>query len=245
MTMHRNMLNCLITLSILAPGCQPDNGEGSRPLPQPAFTLERERMVQRQLAGRDIRDPRVLAAMAKVPRHEFVPEQLRQQAYEDRPLPIGSGQTISQPYVVAFMTEQLKPETTDRVLEIGTGSGYQAAVLAELVAEVFSIEIVEPLARQAQATLERVGYKQVHLKTGDGYQGWAEHAPFDAIIVTCAPNHVPQPLIDQLKDGGRMIVPVGESNSQELVLLEKQGGTMQRRGVLPVRFVPMTGKAQD
>jgi protein-L-isoaspartate(D-aspartate) O-methyltransferase len=239
------MLNCLITLSILAPGCQPDNGEGSRPSPQPAFTLERERMVQRQLAGRDIRNPRVLAAMAKVPRHEFVPEPLRQQAYEDRPLPIGSGQTISQPYVVAFMTEQLKPEATDRVLEIGTGSGYQAAVLAELVAEVHSIEIVEPLARQAQATLNRLGYDQIHLKAGDGYQGWAEHAPFDAIIVTCAPDHVPQPLIDQLKDGGRMIVPVGESYNQELVLLEKQGGILERRAVLPVRFVPMTGRAQE
>jgi protein-L-isoaspartate(D-aspartate) O-methyltransferase len=245
MVMHRNMLNCLITLSILAPGCHPDNGGGPEPASKSTHTLERERMVQTQLAGRDIRDPRVLAAMAKVPRHEFVPEPLRRQAYEDRPLPLGQGQTISQPYIVAFMTEHLQLEDTDRVLEIGTGSGYQAAILAELVAEVHSIEIVEPLASQARATLDRLGYSKIHLKTGDGYQGWAEYAPFDAVIVTCAPDHVPAPLIDQLKEGGRMIIPVGESHTQELVLLEKQGGTLQRRAILPVRFVPMTGQAGE
>jgi protein-L-isoaspartate(D-aspartate) O-methyltransferase len=139
----------------------------------------------------------------------------------------------------------LQLEDTDRVLEIGTGSGYQAAILAELVAEVHSIEIVEPLASQARATLDRLGYSKIHLKTGDGYQGWAEYAPFDAVIVTCAPDHVPAPLIDQLKDGGRMIIPVGESHTQELVLLEKQGGTLQRRAILPVRFVPMTGQAGE
>jgi protein-L-isoaspartate(D-aspartate) O-methyltransferase len=206
--------------------------------------MERERMVQNQIAGRDIRDPRVLAAMAKVPRHEFVPAGLQRSAYEDRPLPIGHGQTISQPYVVAFMTERLRPAETDRVLEIGTGSGYQAAILGELVAEVYSIEIVEPLAQQARATLDRLGYTTIKVQAGDGYQGWREHAPFDAIIVTCAPDHVPAPLIEQLKEGGRMMIPVGDSDNQELVLLEKQGGTLQKRGVLPVRFVPMTGEAE-
>jgi protein-L-isoaspartate(D-aspartate) O-methyltransferase len=245
MTMLRNMLNGLISLSMLAPGCQPDAGGPAPPLPDPAYTRLRERMVQRQLAGRDIRDERVLAAMTKVPRHEFVPAYLRDQAYDDRPLPIGHEQTISQPYIVAFMTEQLKLRATDRVLEIGTGSGYQAAVLAELVAEVYSIEIVEPLAREAQATLDRLGYRNIRLRIGDGYQGWAEQAPFDAIIVTCAPERVPQPLIDQLRDGGRMIIPVGEVYNQELILLERTGGTLERRAVLPVRFVPMTGKAQD
>jgi protein-L-isoaspartate(D-aspartate) O-methyltransferase len=174
-----------------------------------------------------------------------VPEALKRQAYEDRPLPIGHEQTISQPYIVAFMTEQLKPAATDRVLEIGTGSGYQAAVLAELVAEVYSIEIVEPLARQAQSTLDRLGYRNVHLRTGDGYQGWTEHAPYDAIIVTCAPERIPQPLVDQLKEGGRMIVPVGPASNQELVLLERERGAMRQRAVLPVRFVPMTGQARD
>jgi protein-L-isoaspartate(D-aspartate) O-methyltransferase len=202
-------------------------------------------MVQQQLAARGIQDPRVLAAMEKVPRHEFVPEPLKRQAYADRPLPIGHDQTISQPYIVAFMTEQLKPEAGDRVLEIGTGSGYQAAVLAELVAEVYSIEIVEPLAREAKATIERLGCRNVHLKAGDGYQGWAEHAPFDAIIVTCSPDHVPQPLVSQLKEGGLMIVPVGELHHQELVLLEKREESMSQRAVLPVRFVPMTGQAQN
>ena len=245
MTKHWNMLKCFISLSILAPGCGSNQGGAPGTQPEPDFARYRERMVERQLAGRDIRDARVLGAMGKVPRHEFVPEPLWHQAYDDRPLPIGHDQTISQPYIVAFMTEQLKPEPSDRVLEIGTGSGYQAAVLAELVAEVYSIEIVEPLARQAQLTLDRLDYRNVHLKTGDGYQGWAEHAPFDAIIVTCAPDHVPQPLIDQLKEGGRMIVPVGPTSNQELVLLERREGSMQRRGVLPVRFVPMTGQARD
>jgi protein-L-isoaspartate(D-aspartate) O-methyltransferase len=239
------MLKCLIFLSILAPACRPDQGGASGPQPESNFARQRQRMVLEQLAARDIRDPRVLAAMEKVPRHEFVPEAVRQQAYNDRPLPIGHGQTISQPYIVAFMTEQLKPKAADRVLEIGTGSGYQAAVLAELVAEVYSIEIVEPLAKEAKATLERLDSRNVHLKTGDGYQGWAEHAPFDAIIVTCSPDHVPLPLVSQLKEGGLMIVPVGQTDRQELVLLEKQEGAMSQRAVLPVRFVPMTGQAQN
>ncbi len=181
--------------------------------------------------------------MAKVPREEFVPQDSRAESYEDGPLPIGYGQTISQPYIVAFMTEQLQPKRNDRVLEVGTGSGYQAAILAELVAEVYTIEIIEPLAKSAEATLQRLGYKNVHVKAGDGYKGWPEHAPFDAITVTCAPDHVPQPLVDQLKEGGRMIIPVGVFGDQQLYLLEKKNGELQRRAVLPVRFVPMTGEA--
>jgi protein-L-isoaspartate(D-aspartate) O-methyltransferase len=202
-----------------------------------------QQMVQRQLRERGIIDRRVLAAMVKVPREEFVPPNLRSASYEDRPLPIGYGQTISQPYIVAVMTEQLRPKPSDRVLEIGTGSGYQAAILAELVADIYTIEIVEPLAKIAEATLQRLGYKNVHVKAGDGYQGWPEHAPFDAIIVTAAPDHVPQPLSAQLKEGGRMIIPVGGFGNQELYLLEKKNGELQRRAVLPVRFVPMTGEA--
>jgi len=192
---------------------------------------------------RGIHEERVLAAMAKVPREQFVPQDVRAESYTDGPLPIGHGQTISQPFIVAFMTEQLRPSAKDRVLEIGTGSGYQAAVLAELAAEVDTIEIIEPLARNAGATLQHLGYKNVHVKVGDGYKGWPGHAPFDAIIVTCAPDHVPQPLVDQLKEGGRMIIPVGGFGDQQLYLLEKKNGELERRAVLPVRFVPMVGEA--
>jgi protein-L-isoaspartate(D-aspartate) O-methyltransferase len=205
---------------------------------------ERQRMVQQQLAARGIHDERVLAAMRTVPREEFVPSDAREFAYTDQPLPIGYGQTISQPFIVALMTEQLRPRPTDRVLEIGTGSGYQAAVLAELVADVYSIEIVEPLAQRAEATLQRLGYKDVHVKSGDGYKGWPEAAPFDAVTVTCAPDHVPQPLVEQLKEGGRMIIPVGGRFEQQLYLLEKQNGQLRQRVVEPVRFVPMRGEAE-
>ena len=202
-------------------------------------------MVQQQLKAHGIKDERVLAAMAKVPREEFVPADQRVDAYEDGPLPIGYDQTISQPYIVAFMTEQLRPKPGDRVLEIGSGSGYQAAILAELVTEVYTIEIVEPLAKTAEATLQRLGYKNVHLKVGDGYKGWPEEAPFDAIIVTCAPDKVPQPLVDQLKDGGRMVIPVGERFAQQLYLLEKKNGQLKESVTLPVRFVPMLRDAQQ
>jgi protein-L-isoaspartate(D-aspartate) O-methyltransferase len=203
-------------------------------------------MVEAQLKarGRDITNARVLAAMAKVPRHELVPANVRREAYNDHPLPIGHGQTISQPYIVAYMTEVVDPKPADRVLEIGTGSGYQAAVLAEVVAEVYTIEIVEPLAKRAEADLARLGYRNVKVRAGDGYKGWPEAAPFDVILVTCAPDHVPQPLVEQLKEGGRMIIPVGPFGDQELYLLEKRDGQVRRRGVLPVRFVPMTGEAQ-
>ena len=196
-------------------------------------------MVQRQLVARGIKDERVLAAMAKVPREEFVPLEVRTDSYEDGPLPIGHSQTISQPYIVAFMTEQLQPKPTDRVLEIGTGSGYQAAILAELMKEIYSVEIVEPLAKGAEATLARLGYTNIHIKVGDGYKGWPEESPFDAIIVTCAPDKVPPPLIDQLKDGGRLVIPVGERFAQELYLLEKKNGQLKESVTLPVRFVPM------
>jgi protein-L-isoaspartate(D-aspartate) O-methyltransferase len=200
-------------------------------------------MVREQLIPRGVQDPRVLAAMAKVPREEFVPENVRAESYQDGPLPIGYDQTISQPYVVAFMTEQLRLQPADRVLEVGTGSGYQAAILAELVAEVYTIEIVEPLAKTSEEILQRLGYKNVHVKVGDGYKGWPEHAPFNAIIVTCAPEHVPQPLVDQLSGHGRMIIPVGQRFAQELYLLEKKNGRLQQSAVLPVRFVPMAGEA--
>jgi protein-L-isoaspartate(D-aspartate) O-methyltransferase len=216
-----------------------------RRLPTTAdFAVQRQRMVEQQLKQRGIKDERVLSAMGKVPREEFVPADARSDAYEDGPLPIGYDQTISQPYVVAFMTEQLRPKPTDRVLEIGSGSGYQAAILAELVSDVYTIEIVEPLAKSAEGTLRRLGYKNVHINVGDGYRGWPEMAPFDAIVVTCAPEKVPQPLVDQLKDGGRMVVPVGERFAQQLYLLEKKNGQLKESVTLPVRFVPMLREGQ-
>jgi len=198
-------------------------------------------MVDEQLVapGRNIKNQRVLEAMATVPRHEFVPKTLGRFAYSDEPLPIGYGQNISQPFIVAFMTEQLDPKPTDRVLEIGTGSGYQAAVLSRLVAEVYTIEIIEPLARRAEADLKRLGYNNVKVLAGDGYQGWPDHAPFDAIIVTCAPDHIPPPLVEQLRNGGRMIIPVGALEDQQLYLLQKHGAKVEQQAILPVRFVPM------
>src|SRR2546425_1044409 len=227
-----------IAVLLISVGCHPAQTQLAD------FPAQRERMVKEQIVMRGVVEERVLAAMRKVPREEFVPAEFRAESYTDRPLPIGYDQTISQPFIVAFMTEELRPQPTDRVLEIGTGSGYQAAILAELVAEVYSIEIIEPLAKNAEATLERLGYKNVHVKAGDGYKGWVEHAPFDAVIVTCAPDHVPKPLVDQLREGGRMIIPVGGFGDQELYLLEKKNGQLQRRSVLPVRFVPMAGEAQ-
>ncbi len=210
------------------------------------YATARSRMVREQLQGygRNITDPRVLDAMGQVPRHELVPAVNRSQAYDDHPLPIGYGQTISQPYIVAFMTEQLHPASTDRVLEIGTGSGYQAAVLSRLVAEVYTIEIVAPLAQRATDDLRRLGCTNVRVRAGDGYLGWPEAAPFDAIIVTCAPEAVPQPLVDQLKEGGRMIIPIGPTGGvQSLVLLHKEGVKLKRSATFDVRFVPMTGQA--
>jgi protein-L-isoaspartate(D-aspartate) O-methyltransferase len=204
------------------------------------FATSAGAMVEKQLRPRGIDDPRVLRVMAKVPREKFIAPQLQARAYEDGPLPIGFGQTISQPYIVAFMTQALKPKATDRVLEIGTGSGYQAAVLSELVAEVYTIEIVRPLAQRAATVLNALGYKNVLVKGGDGYKGWPEHAPFDSIIVTAAPDHIPQPLIEQLKEGGRMVIPVGKTFAQQLKVLEKRGGAVKETAVIPVKFVPLT-----
>ena len=210
---------------------------------------DRNRMVDEQIArpfdGRDaVEDAKVLQAMRAVPRHVFVPRESRDRAYGDFPLPIGHSQTISQPYIVAYMTEVLHLQGTERVLEIGTGSGYQAAVLAEIAPEVFTVEILPELLKRAQTTLGSLGYKNIHFRAADGYQGWPEFAPFDCIIVTAAPDHVPQPLIDQLKAGGRMIIPVGRFE-QDLILLEKEKSGIARRTTIPVRFVPMTGKAQQ
>lgn len=199
-------------------------------------------MVRDQIERRGIQDPRVLEAMRRVPREAFVPEALRPQAYADAPLPIGGGQTISQPYIVAFMTEAARLGPGDKVLEVGTGSGYQAAVLAELGARVWSIEIRGDLAERARRTLRETGYGEIQVRTGDGYRGWAEAGPFDAILVTAAPDAVPDPLLDQLKPGGRLIVPVG-SGTQELVRVTRTPGGFERENLLPVRFVPMTGEA--
>jgi len=207
---------------------------------------ERKAMVESQLAGRDIRDAAVLAAMGKVPRHRFVPDEFRSDAYDDHPVPIGHGQTISQPYVVAFMTQAIAPRPGMKVLEVGTGSGYQAAILAEVVGptgRVFTIEIIEELARHAASTLRALGYDAVQVRAGDGYEGWPEEAPFDAILVTAAPPAVPTPLLHQLKDGGVLVVPVGEG-VQDLVAIRNVHGRYEREVLLPVRFVPMTGKAQ-
>ncbi len=203
----------------------------------------REQMVREQLEGRDIKDLRVLEAMRRVPRHRFVPEQLVESAYEDNPLPLILGQTISQPYIVAYMTQVLAMRGGERVLEIGTGSGYQAAILAEIASEVYTIEILPELALQAQSLLDSLGYTNIHVRTGDGYMGWPEAAPFDRVIVTAAPDHIPQPLIDQLAPGGKMVIPVGRLD-QDLILLEKNEKGVSRKSMIPVRFVPMTGKAQ-
>src|SRR5688572_2158925 len=205
------------------------------------WTTERHRMVAEQLRARDIRNEHVLRAMERVPRHLFVPESVRAGAYADHPLSIGHDQTISQPYIVGFMTEALDVQPTDRVLEIGTGSGYQAAVLAELAREVFTMEIVEPLAHTARATLLGLGYKNVHVRAGNGYAGWPEEAPFDRIMVTAAPDEVPPALIEQLKMGGLMAIPVG-AGVQELRIMRRTPEGMQTLKTLPVRFVPMTGK---
>jgi protein-L-isoaspartate(D-aspartate) O-methyltransferase len=207
------------------------------------YAAMREAMITAQIAGRGIQDPRVIEAMRRVPRHRFVPEEYRKEAYEDYPLPIGEGQTISQPYIVAFMTEILAPQPGQKVLEIGTGSGYQAAVLAEMGAEVTTIEILPSLAEKAQARLAELGYGRVRVMTGDGYRGYPASAPYDAIIVTAAPERIPEPLIEQLAVGGRLVVPIGRY-TQELKLLRKTADGTTVEDVLPVRFVPMVGEVE-
>lgn len=210
------------------------------------YPQERAQMVDRQLRARDIDDPRVLEVMGRVPRHAFVPKDLRDLAYADRPLPIEQDQTISQPYIVALMTQLARPHPEDRALDVGTGSGYQAAMLAELVEKVFSIEIHEELADSARDRLTRLGVENVEVRHGDGYQGWPEAAPFDLIIVAAAPLEIPEPLIDQLALGGRLVLPVGDGISQTLIVIEKHAdGSITRQTIAPVSFVPMTGEAQD
>lgn len=219
---------------------------GQSPKNEESYGVARHRMVENQLAGRDIRDPRVLDAMKEVPRHLFVPENIRPQAYSDSALPIGENQTISQPYIVALMTQLAEPGRDDRVLEVGTGSGYQAAVLSRLTRHVYTIEIVPTLAERARRTLQEAGYDNVTVRAGDGYAGWPEHAPFDIVVVTAAAPRLPEPLQDQLAEGGRLVIPVGRPGGiQTLVRYRKSGGRLERENVIPVRFVPMTGKIQE
>ncbi len=205
---------------------------------------KRSLMVSRQIKARGIKDDRVLAAMEKVPRHEFVPENEKSRAYADHPLSIGEGQTISQPYIVALMTELLELDKNDRVLEIGTGSGYQAAVLAEIVKKVYSVEIIKKLASRAEEILAGLDYKNIKIKHGNGYLGWKEHAPYDGIMATCAPEEVPEALINQLAEGGRLVLPVGGVHEvQKLLLMEKSGGKIKKKSITSVRFVPMVGES--
>lgn len=240
---HFTWLTCL---TLAACGAEPP-GSGDDMYTQPRtemlHAIAADTKDTRGYLGKDSLAPEVMAAIARVPRHEFVPADLRHRAYDNRPLPIGLGQTISQPYIVALMTDLLGCGPGARVLEVGTGSGYQAAVLAELVDHVYTIEIVAELGDSARRTLERLGYRNVTVRVGDGYLGWPEHAPFDGIIVTAAPEEIPPPLVEQLKPGGRMVIPVGEPwTGQNLLVLEKQpDGTLSRRNLLPVAFVPLTG----
>lgn len=213
--------------------------------PMTAFDLMRRGMVETQLKGRGIRDRRVLRAMSAVPRHLFVPQDQREFAYRDAALPIGHGQTITSPYVVAYMTEQLDPQATDKVLEIGTGSGYQASILSQLAGQVYSIEIVEPLGQRAARVMRQLRYDNVRAKIGDGYQGWPEHAPFDKIIVTCSPEKVPPALVNQLREGGRLVVPLGERFQQSLYLFRKTNGTLEKERLEATFFVPMMGQAEQ
>lgn len=233
-----NMAAVALVLTEIAAGALP--GGGSDMLKQ-----SRLAMVKEQIEARGVEDRRVLAALRAVPRHEFVPPHLRAHAYEDHPLEIGWGQTISQPYIVALMTELAELEVGAKVLEVGTGSGYQAAVLAEMGADVYTIEIIPDLAEHASETLERLGYAKVSVRTGDGYLGWPDQAPFDGILVTAAPEDVPEPLIEQLRVGGRLVIPLGSFPDQVLTVVHKTGSGLRREEVTPVRFVPMTGIAAD
>ena len=221
----------VLTFFLLPLSLRADSSETS-------FTQKREQMVENQIQARGIKDPRVIRALLKVKRHLFVPSRVRHLAYEDHPLPIGEGQTISQPYIVALMTELLALKGGERILEIGTGSGYQAAVLAELAREVYTIEIMEPLARQSEKLLKEMGYSNIRVKFGDGFLGWPEFSPFDGIIVTCAPEKIPPPLLGQLAEGGRLVIPVGV-HWQDLKLVRKIEGRIKETDVIPVRFVPM------
>lgn len=221
-------------------GC---NHEAGEPQDDARWAAVRAAMVKNQIAARGVKDERVLEAMRQVPRHLFVPEEFRAQAYEDHPLPIGEGQTISQPYIVGLMTELLRLQPGDKVLEVGTGSGYQAAVLAAMGCQVYTIEIRPTLAAQARERLQRLGYANVHVRVGDGYRGWPEEAPFVGIIVTAAPEKIPEPLLQQLAPGGRLVIPVG-SFYQQLKVITREANGFSERDVIPVRFVPMAGEAE-
>ncbi len=233
-----SLLLFLLLVAAPLPTMAPTRQE--RGLIHDGYLAVRQKMVEEQIRKRGISNPRILRAMARVPRHLFVPRKYRSLAYRDGPLPIGKGQTISQPYIVAFMTDALHTTPEDRVLEVGTGSGYQAAVLAEIVREVYTIEIIPELGEKASNRLKELGYRNAQVRIGDGYLGWPEKAPFDAIIVTAAPEQVPPALLDQLKEGGRLCLPVGSTGSlQSLVLFTKEGGRLKKEVLLPVRFVPM------
>ena len=246
MTAHLLFVLCLSVLCFL--GCRFANFNSSVSLqaqksshPADEFKAQRREMVERQIRPLGIKDKSVLEAMRKVPRHRFVPAQYVHLAYADHPLPIGYQQTISQPYIVAYMTEAANISAKEKVLEIGTGSGYQAAVLAEIARDVFTIEIIPELAERARQTLSDLGYKNVHVKTGNGYLGWPEQAPFDAIVVTAAPDQVPLALLDQLALNGKLVIPVGTTYQEMMVITKTQKGLMEKK-TIPVRFVPMTGK---
>ena len=243
--MNRIAIGLGLVLAVVAMlGAQ---GSGDPADPLSGRIDERRLLVERHIAGEGITDPATLEAMRRVPRHEFVPQEQRRLAYRNQPLAIGHGQTISQPYIVAYMTEALDLQASDRVLEIGAGSGYQAAVLAEIVDQVYTVKIIEPLAMSATERLRRLGYDNVTVRQGDGYYGWPEHAPFDAIIVTAAAGHIPRPLLEQLKPGGRLVIPIGPVYAvQSLVLARRDDdGEVRTQQLLPVRFVPMTGEVRE
>jgi protein-L-isoaspartate(D-aspartate) O-methyltransferase len=234
-----------VALLVIGACTQSPGSASAGPAEDDAYAQERLQMVRRQIEARGVSDPHVLEAMRKVPRHRFVPQSQRRHAYDDRPLPIGEGQTISQPYIVALMTELARVKPGDTVLEVGTGSGYQAAVLAAMGVRVYSIEIVEPLAKRAKDILGELGYgDRVQVRHGDGYAGWPEHAPFDAILVTAAPPKIPEPLEQQLEVGGRLVIPVGKY-FQSLLRITRTEDGLRQESIIPVRFVPMTGKAQE
>ena len=217
---------------------------GAEPAAPDPTAAARNRMVERHLVERGIKDKRVLDAFRAVPRHKFLPPNIQRQAYDDESIPIGEGQTITPPFDVALMTEALQPKATDKVYEVGTGSGYQASILSRLVKDVYSVEIHEPLGLRAAAVIKELGYDNIHTKVGDGYAGWPEEAPFDAVIVTCAPQFIPQPLVDQLKEGGRMVIPIGDRFNQMVYLKVKKNGKLENvRDIRPTLFVPMTGRA--
>jgi len=242
---RRRILLCAglaAALGVTVFGCSPGGGRAGA-TDGPDWDDLRERMVRQQIETRGVKDPEVLAAMRSVPRHRFVPDDYREAAYQDSPLPIGEGQTISQPYIVALMSELLEVGPGDKVLEIGTGSGYQAAVLAAMGVEVFTVEIREKLCERAAKTLSDLGYESAHVRCGDGYGGWPEEAPFSAVIVTAAPDRIPEPLVEQLAIGGRMVIPLGDFY-QQLMVIKKTDAGVEERSVIPVRFVPMTGEIE-